>query len=140
MTQPSPMVEIWRGDLLESLHLGHAVVCDASGEVLESWGDNQKVIYPRSSCKMLQALPLLESGAADAFGLTSEQLALSCASHQGAAIHTDRVQAWLNDLDLSVNDFRCGPQKPSDKPAHEALVRASEQPCKIHNNLSLIHI
>ncbi|SFR35836.1 asparaginase [Litoreibacter janthinus] len=139
MTQPIPMVEIWRGDLLESQHLGHAVVCDSSGQVVEAWGDDEKVIYPRSSCKMLQALPLVESGAADAFGLTSEQLALSCASHKGAAIHTDRVQVWLNDLGLSVSDFRCGPQKPSDKDAHEALVRAGKQPCQIHNNCSGKH-
>ena len=139
MTQPIPMVEIWRGELLESQHLGHAVVCDASGQVVESWGDAEKVIYPRSSCKMLQALPLIESGAADAHGLTPEHLALSCASHQGAAIHTDRVQVWLNDLGLSVSDFRCGPQKPSDKDAHEALVRSGKQPCQIHNNCSGKH-
>ncbi|EPX77706.1 asparaginase [Litoreibacter arenae] len=139
MTQPVPMVEIWRGDLLESQHLGHAVVCDASGKVVEAWGDDEKVIYPRSSCKMLQALPLIESGAADAYGLTSEHLALACASHQGAAIHTDRVQLWLDGLGLSVDDFRCGPQKPSDKDAHEALVRAGKQPCQIHNNCSGKH-
>ncbi|MEP3345063.1 MAG: asparaginase [Litoreibacter sp.] len=139
MTQPVPMLEIWRGNLLESQHLGHAVVCDAAGQVVESWGDAEKVIYPRSSCKMLQALPLIESGAAQAFGLTPEQLALSCASHQGAAIHTDRVQVWLNDMGLSVADFRCGPQKPSDKDAHEALVRGGKQPCQIHNNCSGKH-
>ena len=139
MTQPIPMVEIWRGDLLESQHLGHAVVCDSSGNVVEAWGDDEKVIYPRSSCKMLQALPLIESGAADAYGLTPEHLALSCASHQGAAIHTDRVQVWLDDLGLSVSDFRCGPQKPSDKDAHEALVRAGKQPCPIHNYCSGKH-
>lgn len=139
MTQPIPFVEIWRGDMLESQHLGHAVVCDASGQIVESWGDAEKVIYPRSSCKMLQALPLIESGAAAAHGLGAEHLALACASHQGAAIHTDRVQLWLNDLGLSVSDFRCGPQKPSDKDAHEALVRAGKQPCQIHNNCSGKH-
>ncbi|WP_298259537.1 asparaginase [uncultured Litoreibacter sp.] len=139
MTQPIPFVEIWRGDMLESQHLGHAVVCDANGQIVESWGDAEKVIYPRSSCKMLQALPLIESGAAAAHGLGAEHLALACASHQGAAIHTDRVQLWLNDLGLSVSDFRCGPQKPSDKDAHEALVRAGKQPCQIHNNCSGKH-
>ena len=139
MTQPIPMVEIWRGDLLESQHLGHAVVCDSSGNVVEAWGDDEKVIYPRSSCKMLQALPLIESGAADAYGLTPEQLALSCASHKGAAIHTDRVQVWLDTLGLQFSDFRCGPQKPSDKDAHEALIRAGKQPCQIHNNCSGKH-
>lgn len=139
MSQSIPMVEIWRGDLLESLHLGHAVVCDASGQIVESWGDAEKVIYPRSSCKMLQALPLIESGAADAYHLGVEQLALSCASHQGADIHTDRVGVWLKELGLSVSDFRCGAQKPSDKDAHEALIRAGKNPCQIHNNCSGKH-
>lgn len=139
MTQPIAMVEIWRGDLLESQHLGHAVVCDASGQVIEAWGNAEKVIYPRSSCKMLQALPLIESGAADAYGLGIEQLALSCASHQGAAIHTDRVSVWLKELGLSPADFRCGVQKPSDKDAHEALIIAGKTPCQIHNNCSGKH-
>lgn len=95
MINPVPMTEIWRGSLLESLHVGHAVICDDSGQIVRSWGDPDAVIYPRSSCKMVQALPLLTSGAADKYGLTSEHLALACASHNGAAIHTDRVQAWL---------------------------------------------
>ena len=91
MTNPVPMTEVWRGPLLESLHLGHAVVCNAKGEIERSWGDPNAVIYPRSSAKMIQALPLITSGAAAKYGLTSEQLALACASHNGAEIHTSRV-------------------------------------------------
>lgn len=139
MTQPIPMLEIWRGDLLESQHLGHAVVCDSSGQVIESWGDDKKVIYPRSSCKMLQALPLVESGAADAFGLTAEQLALACASHSGAMIHTERVRAWLDDLGLEESAFRCGPQEPSDIPARDGLIRQGDSPNRRHNNCSGKH-
>ena len=60
------MVELWRGGLLENTHLGHAVICDGTGRIVEAWGDPGRVIFPRSSCKMLQALPLVESGAADA--------------------------------------------------------------------------
>jgi len=133
------MAEIWRGPFLESVHLGHAVICGADGEIVQAWGDPTVVVMPRSSSKMLQALPLIESGAADAHGLTTEQLALSCASHQGAAIHTDRVNAWLGNLGLSDSDFRCGPQEPSDRPAMEALIRAGEKPCQVHNNCSGKH-
>tara|TARA_R110002051_G_scaffold20631_6_gene56009 strand:- start:607 stop:1596 length:990 start_codon:yes stop_codon:yes gene_type:complete len=137
MTSPVNLVEIWRNDLLESAHQGHAVVCDEHGEIVQAWGDPSAVIFPRSSCKMIQALPLLESGAgAD---LTTEQLALSCASHQGAAIHTDRVALWLKDLGLSDDDFRCGPQTPGDRDAREGLIRAGAQPCQIHNNCSGKH-
>lgn len=139
MTQAIDMVEIWRGDLLECVHRGHAVVCDDAGQIVQAWGDPAAMIYPRSSCKMIQALPLIESGAAKSYGLTDEQLALSCASHRAAAIHTDRVSIWLTQLGLADNDFRCGPQTPGDRDACEALIRAGQQPCQIHNNCSGKH-
>jgi len=88
---------------------------------------------------MIQALPLIESGAAAAAGLTSEHLALSCASHNGAAIHTDRVSTWLKSLDLGDADLRCGPQEPADIPARNGLILSGESPCQIHNNCSGKH-
>ena len=91
MANPVQMAEIWRGTFLESVHSGHAVVCDSAGDIVEAWGDPDTLVLPRSSSKMIQALPLIESGAAAAHGLTSEHLALACASHQGAAIPTSRV-------------------------------------------------
>ncbi|NSX54230.1 asparaginase [Parasulfitobacter algicola] len=139
MTHPAPLVDIWRGDLLESQHTGHAVICDDTGQIVDAWGDPDAVIFPRSSCKMVQALPLIESGAADAFGLSDEHLALACASHQGAAIHTDRVSRWLDDLDLGDADLRCGPQAPADRDAKHAMIRAHDTPCQIHNNCSGKH-
>ncbi len=110
-----PMVELWRGGMLEGWHSGHAVICDEGGAVVEAWGDPEAVIFPRSSCKMLQALPLIESGAAEAAGLSDAQLALACASHQGAAIHTDMVTRWLADLGLGEPDLRCGAHLPYDE-------------------------
>ncbi|WP_420861633.1 asparaginase [Algirhabdus cladophorae] len=139
MTQPIPMVELWRGERLESQHLGHAVICDETGQIVQAWGDPEAIIYPRSSYKMVQALPLIESGAADAFSLSEKQLALACSSHQGAYIHTNAVRDWLHDLDLSVDDLRCGPQKPSDKEAYHDMICAGETPCQSHNNCSGKH-
>ncbi|WP_456386390.1 asparaginase [Profundibacter sp.] len=139
MTNPAPMVEIWRGDFLESIHMGHAVICDASGDIIQAWGNPDQVILPRSSSKMIQALPLIESGAAKAASLTTDQLALSCASHNSAAIHTDRVSAWLAALGLTDNDLRCGAHDPKDTDAHHALIRAGEKPCQMHNNCSGKH-
>jgi L-asparaginase II len=133
------LVEVWRGEILECVHRAHAVVCGPDGGVIEAWGDPRALIYPRSSAKMIQALPLVESGAADAFGLTPERLALACASHRGAAIHTERVSAWLADLGLSEGDLRCGSHMPGDRPAAEALIRAGERPAQIHNNCSGKH-
>ncbi len=139
MVNPVPMAEIWRGSLLESLHLGHAVVCDEAGKIVRSWGDPEAVIYPRSSAKMIQALPLITSGAAAKYGLTSEQLALACASHNGAHIHTDRVNSWLAQLGLSDSDFRCGSQEPADLPARDELIKTDNSPCQVHNNCSGKH-
>jgi L-asparaginase II len=139
MSGAVPMAEIWRGPFLESVHMGHAVICGVDGEIVEAWGNPNEVVMPRSSSKMLQALPLIESGAADAHGLNTEQLALACASHQGAHIHTDRVNAWLATLGLSDADFRCGAQEPTDRAAMEELIRAGEKPCQVHNNCSGKH-
>ena len=92
MSGSVPLVEIWRGDILESAHRGHVVVCDDSGRIVESWGNPDQIILPRSSCKMIQALPLLDSGAADAAGLTEDRPALACASPSGAGTHTRRAR------------------------------------------------
>ncbi|NCO86535.1 MAG: asparaginase [Rhodobacterales bacterium] len=139
MAEAVDLVEVWRGNLLECVHRGHAVVCGADGAVTQAWGDPAALIYPRSSYKMIQALPLVESGYADALGLREDQLALCCASHQGAAIHTERVTRWLADLGLDESALRCGPQEPGDRAARDALIRAGQAPCQIHNNCSGKH-
>jgi L-asparaginase II len=137
MQNALPMVEIIRGGRLECLHAGHAVICDGTGAILRAWGDPGAMIYPRSSCKMIQALPLIESGVGAA--LTDAHLALACASHQGARVHTDRVTRWLADLGLGEAAVRCGSHEPDDRPARDALIRAGQQPCQIHNNCSGKH-
>lgn len=139
MVAAVPMVEILRGDFLESVHSGHAVVCDADGEIVEAWGDPHAVVLPRSSSKMLQALPLVESGVADARGLTGEHLALACASHNGAPIHVEKVNAWLKDIGCGDDDFRCGPQESRDDALRLEMIRAQQEPCRVHNNCSGKH-
>ncbi|MFN3847450.1 MAG: asparaginase [Paracoccaceae bacterium] len=136
MTQP--VVELWRGGRLESVHEGHAVVW-GDGGMIESWGDPGIIMYPRSSCKMIQALPLVESGAADAVGLSDRHLALSCASHQGAALHVSMTGRWLADLGLAEHDLRCGSHEPYDRNERDRLIRADEKPCQLHNNCSGKH-
>jgi L-asparaginase II len=131
------MVDVWRGGRLESQHRGHAVICDAQGTIVEAWGDPEAVIYPRSSCKMIQALPLLENGAGA--GLSERQVALACASHQGAAIHVEAVTRWLGDLGLGESDLRCGVQEPADIPERNRLICTGDAACQIHNNCSGKH-
>lgn len=132
------LIELWRGGLCESTHLGHVVISDMDG-IVEAWGNPGAVIYPRSSCKMIQALPLIESGAADAAGLGTEHLALACASHNGGRIHIERVQAWMAGLGFEDDDFRCGTHMPRDPEEHRRLLCSDAQPCQIHNNCSGKH-
>lgn len=132
------LIEFWRGGLRESVHRGHAVVWDRGGMVA-AWGDPDAVIFPRSSCKMIQALPLLESGAADAAGLGPLQLALACASHSGARMHAEGVRDWLHGLGLGEGDLRCGTHMPWDAAENRRLTCLDEAPCQFHNNCSGKH-
>lgn len=138
MTQPQPLTTIWRGEVAESHHLGHIAISSATGLTF-AWGDADATLLPRSSAKMIQALPLIESGAAEAAGLTSDQLALACASHKGAEIHTSRVSRWLETLGLDDTALRCGPQPPSEEAEAHRLIRARTSPCQWHNNCSGKH-
>lgn len=132
------LIELWRGGMLESVHSGHAVVFGPDG-VEAAWGDPAAVIFPRSSCKMIQALPLIESGAAAAAGLSERQLALSCASHSGAHLHVQAVADWLAGLGMAEADLRCGSHMPQDRDENKRLTCSDTAPCQLHNNCSGKH-
>jgi len=133
------LAEVWRGPVLECVHRGTAVVCTPGGEVVEAWGDPERVILPRSSCKMIQALPLVETGAADAAGLGTRHLALACASHRGTEVHAGLARDWLAGLGLAEADLRCGAHVPDDPEAAYALRAAGKKACQVHNNCSGKH-
>lgn len=132
------LIELWRGGQRESQHRGHAVICDSHG-LVEAWGRPSRIIFPRSSCKMIQALPLVESGAADAAGLGQRQLALACASHSGARMHVDAVGAWLSGLGFGEDDLRCGSHMPRDPDENRRLTCETCRPVQLHNNCSGKH-
>src|SRR5215469_15581936 len=137
---PNPaLVEIMRGSLVESVHRGSIAVADTSGKIVFALGEIERPVYPRSSLKPIQALPLLESGAADAFGLGDEEIALACASHSGEPMHTDRVTAWLSRIGCQESDLACGPHPVRYEPVWEAMLKRGEQPTRIHNNCSGKH-
>ena len=138
MTNPV-LVEITRGPLVESVHRGAVAIVDADGGIVFALGDIDAAVYPRSSLKPVQALPLIESGAADAFGLGPEQIALACASHSGEPMHTTRVAAWLEEIGLGEADLACGPQPVRYEPVWRDMVRRGEAPTRIHNNCSGKH-
>ena len=137
MTEAVPLAEVHRGEFLESLHLGHAVVARPDGEIVEAWGDPSLVVLPRSSIKMMQGLPLVETGAGR--DLTSERLALACASHAGERRHVEKVGRWLADLGLDENALCCGPQASRDPGLKEEMIRTSEPVTRVFNNCSGKH-
>ncbi|MEO1537881.1 MAG: asparaginase [Pseudomonadota bacterium] len=137
MTHAVPLVETSRGPFLESRHFGHAVIARANGEIVAAWGQPDKTVLPRSSHKMLQALPLVESGAAAL--LTSEHLALACASHSAEKIHVSRVAAWLGDLGLDEHALCCGPTPSLDMERRHQMIRDGQPYTRLHSDCSGKH-
>jgi L-asparaginase II len=133
------LVEVTRGAAVESRHRGRAAVVAADGAVKLALGDVAGPVFPRSAIKMIQALPLVETGAADACNVADAELALACASHGGEAVHVEAVAAWLARLGLDERDLECGPHAPGHAASAEALVRADRAPCRLHNNCSGKH-
>ena len=133
------LVEVTRGAMVESRHHGAAAVVDATGRIVQSWGEIEQPVYARSALKPLQALPLVESGAADRYGLGPEELALACASHHGEARHVAVVGGWLRRIGCDAADLECGSHPPIDPAAAAALVRAGEAPSPLHSNCSGKH-
>jgi L-asparaginase II len=133
------LVEVMRGGLIESRHRGAVAVVDADGAAVLALGDVDRPIFPRSAVKALQALPLVETGAADRLGLTGEELALACASHSGEADHVAAAQSMLARAGLDASALRCGAHPPIHQPSAAALYRAGGAPTALHNNCSGKH-
>ena len=136
----NPLVaEIRRGSLIESRHRGSIAVVDADGSVVLALGSVDTLVYPRSAVKAMQALVLVESGAADRFGLGEEALALACASHGGEPGHVAVVERTLAAAGLDASALACGVHWPSHAPSAQALARSGASATALHNNCSGKH-
>lgn len=135
----SLLVEVSRGSMVESVHLMDAVVVTADGDIIAAWGDVEHEIYARSSAKPLQALPLIETGAADHFGFSDAEIALACASHQSQAIHVNTATAIVERIGLSESNLECGPHWPYNLKSAGELARSGQRPTRFHNNCSGKH-
>lgn len=137
---PSRIVaKVIRGETVESVHRGHLAIIDGSGDTLLSIGEPKTVTYFRSSSKPFQAMPLITSGAADAFGFSEEEIAMACASHSGEQRHVRIVQLMLERIGLSEVHLRCGAHLPFYEKEAERMQRAGEFPNQLHNNCSGKH-
>ena len=133
------VVHVMRSGQVESVHRVHAAVVDWQGRTVATLGNPETVTFYRSCAKPLQALPLIEDGAAEEYGLTPEELAVCCASHNSDHRHIQAVQSILKKCGRGASDLECGPHVPMHPPNAEALLRAGVQPEPIHNNCSGKH-
>jgi L-asparaginase II len=133
------LVEVVRGPLVESRHTGAIAIADTEGRLVLALGDVERPVFPRSAVKALQALLLVESGAAEAFGLVDEELAVACASHSGDDIHVAAVRSLLDKAGLDESRLACGVHWPVSDKATSALIKAGRRPQAIHNNCSGKH-
>ena len=133
------LVEVMRGNRVESFHRGAVAVVDTGGATLLSIGNVETPIFPRSAVKGMQALVLIESGAADRWALPDEELALACASHGGETGHIVAAQSMLARAGLGGEALECGIHWPAHQPSAQALARAGGEPSALHNNCSGKH-
>lgn len=138
MTNPV-LVELWRGPLLESRHRGIVAVADTSGRLVLELGDTASPVFPRSAVKALQALPLVESGAADRYGFGAPELALACASHTGMTQHVETAARMLSRAGIDPLALGCGAHAPLHAASAAALRAVGERPSELHNNCSGKH-
>lgn len=133
------LVRIRRGGEIESQHRGSWVLTDSSGKVLDGTGEFSRPVFVRSTVKSLQALPLLETGAAERFGFSDLEIALALASHNAEARHTEVVAGLLARLGLAESDLQCGAEPPADPETRARLRAEGKNPTALHNNCSGKH-
>src|SRR5688572_23891258 len=138
-TSRIPLIVSRRADRIEAVHYGSIAIADASGRLLFGLGDVHLPTYVRSSNKMIQALPIVRSGAADRFDFSDPEIAVCCASHSGAQYHLDAVSSMLLKVGLSQNALDCGAHAPADRTESSRLTCNGLVPSAIHNNCSGKH-
>ncbi len=137
--QPEPVTKVIRGGAVESVHYGSAAVVDSEGRLLYRVGDPYLITYMRSSAKPFQAIPLVESGGARAFGLTSAEIAITAGSHSGEEIHIKTVRSILDKIGLKPENLKCGVQTPIGIAEEDRSAKSKEDYTVLHHNCSGKH-
>jgi L-asparaginase II len=137
---PNPIIaEATRGGIVESRHSGAFAVVDTAGKLLRVAGDIAVPIFPRSAVKAFQCVPLIESGAADRFGFSDEEIALACASHNGEPEHVRVARSMLAKAETVETCYECGVHWPMRAETQQELARTGGTPDQVHNNCSGKH-
>ena len=139
MSESLPLLELSRGDLVESTHFGHIAVVDARDRLAAFYGDPETTAFLRSSAKPFQALPFVERGGVEHFGFSEAELALACASHEGSLMHVDAVEAMQARAGIEEAQLQCGSHLPSDPERFRYFAASGEKPGSNYNNCSGKH-
>lgn len=135
MTLEPVLVQMTRDGLVESIHRGHAVLIDQSGNIEKEYGNAKQIIYPRSAIKLAQATAMLRAGAK----LENESLAISCASHSGEEIHRNLVEKMLTNVGLTLSDLQTPPDYPLDPKIQIEYIKQGLEPKSVTMNCSGKH-
>ena len=137
---PNPILATaTRSGLVEAEYRGTICIVNAKGRRLFEWGDANAYTYPRSAMKLIQVLPLLESGAADQFGFSDDEIAVMCASHSSEQRHLDIVRSIFDKTQIPIEHLQCGTHTPLSESRFEEIARAGERLTPLHNNCSGKH-
>ena len=132
-------IELTRGESIESIHFVDVAVVDSSGKEMVSFGDTDKPVLPRSAIKPIQALPLLETGAAEKFHLHEIEIALACSSHSGEKLHVEAIENWLSKIGCRPEDLQCGRHDPMNFNLVLDEIHSERTPRVTANNCSGKH-
>ena len=134
-----PLVEVTRGEIVESIHYGAFIAVDATGRVTTGLGEAALMTYPRSSMKPFQALPFIERGGDEVFGFTQQEIAIMCASHAGTDLHKQVLEGMHAKIGTREEDLACGVHWPGDAKTREAMRQSGEAPMPFRHNCSGKH-
>jgi L-asparaginase II len=134
-----PLFEVTRGNIVESVHYGSIAVVDSNGKLISSYGDPKMVAFLRSSAKPFQALPFVEHGGVETFGLTPRELSILCASHEGSDLHVQTVEGIQKKVGIEESNLQCGIHLPSDVEAFKSVILNGKEPTPNRNNCSGKH-
>jgi len=133
------LVEVTRSPAVESRHRGQIAVVDAKGALVQQVGDPEALVCMRSLAKPFQALALLATGTAEAFGFGPEELALFSGSLSGQDFQVSLVTGALARLGLTPEALQCGVHPPLHRASAQALSQAGLQPTPLHNTCAGKH-
>ncbi len=139
MSDPQPLFEVTRGNIVESVHYGSIAVVDSNGKLIAAYGDPHGVAFLRSSAKPFQVLPFVEHGGVEHFGLTPRELSIACASHEGSAMHAETVAGLQQKVGVDERYLQCGIHMPGDIDSFKSLIANNRQPTPNQNNCSGKH-